>query len=290
MNNMHTVFVYGTLQQGCSNHILLAGSTCLGPAVTEDAFVLRTLVDERGHRGIPFVGRDLPIGPVHGEAYLVDDRTLAELDRLEGCVPDDPEASWYRRELVSVWLDGQRCEAFIYLHERPASPLVHPGRWSDARRLEDPCWYFAYGSNMNPERMLERGVPFDQCVAATLRDHTLTFNKRGLGGAEAYAHATREKGQDLPGLLYRVSARGLRALDRYEGVAAGHYRREAMEVAVGTVHALPTHRVTSWVYLAEEDHVQEGLPVSEHYMRHIRRGHAILGLADGPSDGLGQCA
>ena len=94
MNNMHTVFVYGTLQQGCSNHILLAGSTCLGPAVTEDAFVLRTLVDERGHRGIPFVGRDLPIGPVHGEVYLVDDRTLAELDRLEGCVPDDPEASW----------------------------------------------------------------------------------------------------------------------------------------------------------------------------------------------------
>ena len=92
MNNMHTVFVYGTLQQGCSNHILLAGSTCLGPAVTEGAFVLRTLVDERGHRGIPFVGRDLPIGPVHGEAYLVDDRTLAELDRLEGCVPGDREA------------------------------------------------------------------------------------------------------------------------------------------------------------------------------------------------------
>ena len=26
MNNMHTVFVYGTLQQGCSNHGLLAGS------------------------------------------------------------------------------------------------------------------------------------------------------------------------------------------------------------------------------------------------------------------------
>jgi len=61
-------------------------------------------------------------------------------------------------------------------------------------------------------------------------------------------------------------------------------------VAVGTVHALPTHRVTSWVYLAEEDYVQEGLPVSEHYMQHIRRGHAILGLADDPSDGLGRCA
>ncbi len=282
--------MYGTLQRGCSNHGLLAGSQFLGPAVTEDDFVMRTLVDERGRRGIPFVGRDLPIGPVHGELFAVDDRTLADLDRLEGCVPDNPEASWYRREAVGVRLDDRVCEAFIYLHERPASTLVHTGRWSDAGRLEDPCWYFAYGSNMNPQRMLERGVPFDQCVPAVLRDHTLTFNKRGLGGAEAYAHATRQKGQDLPGLLYRVSGGGLRALDRYEGVAAGHYRREAMEVAVGSVHALPTHRVTAWVYLAEYEYVQDGLPVSEHYMRHIRRGHAILGLADGPSDGLGRCA
>ena len=279
MKNTHIVFVYGTLQRGCSNHGLLAGAQLLGSAVTEEDFVMRTLVDEHGRRGIPFVGRDLPIGPVHGEAYAVDDRTLAELDRLEGCVPDNPDASWYRRDTVSVRLDGQVCDAFIYLHERPASTLVHTGRWSDAQRLENPCWYFAYGSNMNPQRMLERGVPFDQCVPAVLRDHTLTFNKRGLRGREAYAHATREKGVELPGLLYRVSGRGLRALDRYEGVAAGHYRRESMEMAVRADHALPTHRVTAWVYLAEDEHVQDGLPVSDGYMQHIRRGHAILGLA-----------
>jgi len=272
------------LQRGCSNHGLLAGSQFLGTAVTEDDFVMRTLVDERGRRGIPFVGRDLPLGPIHGELFAVDDRTLADLDRLEGCVPDNPEASWYRREKVGVRIgdSGEVHQAFIYLHERPASTLVHTGCWSDAGRLEDPCWYFAYGSNMNPERMLERGVPFDKCVPAVLRDHTLTFNKRGLGGREAYAHATREKGMELPGLLYRVSGRGLLALDRFEGVASGHYRRESMEVAVGAVHVLPTQRVTAWVYLAEDEHVQDGLPVSDGYMRHIRRGHAILGLAGNP--------
>ena len=93
MNNTHLVFVYGTLQRGCSNHILLDRARFLGQAVTEENFVMRTLVDASGRRGIPFVGRDVPLGPVHGEVYAVDDRTLVELDRLEGCVPDDPAGS-----------------------------------------------------------------------------------------------------------------------------------------------------------------------------------------------------
>ena len=102
MNNTHNVFVYGTLQKGCSNHSLLAGAAFLGPALTEENFVMRTLVSENGYRGIPFVGRDLDLGPVHGEVYAVDDQTLMQLDRLEGCIPDDPLGSWYRREKVAV--------------------------------------------------------------------------------------------------------------------------------------------------------------------------------------------
>ena len=278
----HHVFVYGTLQKGSSNHILLAGSSFLGPAVTEASFVMRTLVDEDGRRGIPFVGSDLPISPIHGELYSVDDEVLCTLDQLEGCVPNDPEASWYRREEVTVSVKGcAAMKAFIYLHERPASPLVHSGRWRDAKRLVDSCFYFAYGSNMNPERMLERGVPFDQCWPSTLPAHKLAFNKRGQGGTEAYAHAMPQKGEDLPGLLYRVSARGIQALDRYEGLHSGHYRREAMEVTVGPQSGTAPHKATAWVYLAGESFIEEGLPVSEQYLEHIRRGHAILDIAPG---------
>ena len=282
MNDLHHVFVYGTLQRGCSNHVLLSGSAFLGAAVTRAPFVLRTLVGEDGRRGIPFVGADLPIGPVHGEVFLVDDRTLVELDRMEGYVPGDPDASWYRRETVNVSMGERLIEAFMYFHERPASPLVSTGRWRDAKRLVDACFYFAYGSNMNPERMQERGVPFDQCLPATLPGHALAFNKRGQGGAEAYAHAMQEQGQDLPGLLYRVSDRGMQALDRYEGVHGGHYHRVAMNVDLGKVHGLPSKRTKAWVYFAGEAHIEEGLPVSKRYLAHIRRGHAILGLSGDP--------
>ncbi len=307
MNNTHNVFVYGTLQKGCSNHYLLAGAAFLGPALTEENFVMRTLVSENGYRGIPFVGRDLDLGPVHGEVYAVDDQTLATLDRLEGCVMGDTDASWYRREAVPVRVGGadtgapgsagagREETAWIYLHERPASPLVASGRWKDAAPMVDPCYYFAYGSNMDPAQMVERGVPFDQCRPACLQHHVLAFNKAGLRGTEAYANAMPERGQDLPGLLYRVPRAELEnALDLYEGVRGGHYRRVVKEVLVGDVRALPTHREQAWVYLAGADHLRDGLPVSDRYMARIRRGHALLGLADdssgGLSGGVGQCA
>ena len=298
MNNTHLVFVYGTLQRGCSNHILLDRARFLGQAVTEENFVMRTLVDASGRRGIPFVGRDVPLGPVHGEVYAVDDRTLVELDRLEGCVPDDPAGSWYRREKVPVCLtsdaqaDGERAcsmEAFIYLHERPASPLVASGRWKDAVHLDAPCFYFAYGSNMDPHRMLDRGVPFDQCMTARLPDHSLAFNKSGNGGTEAYANAQPRRGEDLPGILYRVPSAAIQdRLDGFEGVSAGHYHRVQMKVLAGPLHAradlAAARPVVAWVYLAGTEYVREGLPVTERYLHYIRRGQRLFGLVPGGAE------
>ena len=302
MKKNHIVFVYGTLQKGCSNHILLAGARFLGAASTEEDFVMRTLVDEHGRRGIPFVGRDLPIGPVHGEVYAVDDRTLMHLDRLEGCIPDDPFGSWYRREKVPVRLTNavggattneaagtgvsgktETLNAFIYLHERSASPLVATGRWKDAVRIADPCFYFAYGSNMDPQRMRHRGVPFDHCLTARLPDHGLAFNKSGNGGTEAFANAEPKLGEDLPGILYRVPFESLsNRLDGFEGVSGGHYRRVQMKVLVGPLHPqadlAAARPVMAWVYLAGPDFVREGLPVTERYLHHIRRGQQLFGI------------
>lgn len=290
MNDLHTVFVYGTLQRGCSNHGLLAGSLFLGSARTCEEFVMRTLVDSDGRKGIPFVGRDLPISLIRGEAYLVDDATLAAIDGLEGCIPDDPEASWYRRELVSIEItdepdyEKKYCEAYIYLHERPISPLVSSGRWQEASPIEDGQWYFAYGSNMNPARMSQRTGRFNQCIPASLPGHTLAFNKRAgrrrARGLQAYANAVPDPGRDLPGMLYRVSEQGMWLLDQFEGVEWGHYRRAPMQVQQKDVNGLSMPPTTAWVYFAGSEHVEEGLPVEDRYLHHILRGRNILGVTD----------
>lgn len=74
----HTVFVYGTLKSGRSNHHLLETGKFLG-----DGYTARELV--MYHSGFPMVceGNDLS-GKITGEVYTVDDATLLRLDRLEG--------------------------------------------------------------------------------------------------------------------------------------------------------------------------------------------------------------
>ena len=78
--------------------------------------------------------------------------------------------------------------------------------------------YFAYGSNLD-RRQFARRCPGSRPVApATLRGYHLAF--RGGG----HADIIREKGGAVRGALYRVTARDVEALDRYEGLP-GYYHR-----------------------------------------------------------------
>lgn len=76
---MTTLFLYGTLKRGGSNHLFLAGQRFLGDARTVPGFTLYSLGDYPGMVRAPgdTVG-------VTGEMWEVDDACLAELDRLEG--------------------------------------------------------------------------------------------------------------------------------------------------------------------------------------------------------------
>ena len=58
-----------------------------------------------------------------------------------------------------------------------------------------------------------------------------------------------------------------------------HYHRLALNMLLGNVRGLPRKQVKAYVYLAVEARIEEGLPVLERYLDHIRRGEAILGCA-----------
>ena len=76
---MNTIFVYGTLKRGGSNHFFLRGQKFLGNARTVPGFTLYSLGDYPGMVRAP----SDTVG-VTGELWSVDDACLAELDRLEG--------------------------------------------------------------------------------------------------------------------------------------------------------------------------------------------------------------
>lgn len=71
---MHNLFVYGTLKYGFPNHHFLEDSQFL-----YSGFIRGTLLHLGGYPGLI-----RGTGQVFGEYYLVDDKLIPALDRLEG--------------------------------------------------------------------------------------------------------------------------------------------------------------------------------------------------------------
>ncbi len=137
-------------------------------------------------------------------------------------------------------------------------------------------WYFAYGSNMNAVRLFEErlqpeGVPRGERIAGRLDGWRLAFNKRArapLGaGAGNIVPAT---GESVHGTLNLLPARGFEILDRYEGVAGGHYERRLVPVVRADTGA--TIEAVTYVALL----VGEALRPTRDYLGHLLAGRDLL--------------
>lgn len=133
-------------------------------------------------------------------------------------------------------------------------------------------WYFAYGSNMNPERMRKRGVDFKQRRKGILRGYCLVFNKIATGFPGAgYANIVPDESGLVEGILYEVEKDDIEnKLDRYEGYPV-HYKTYEMKVELedGT-------EVDATVYVASEEYVAEGLMPTRDYLDHLLKGSDLL--------------
>lgn len=89
---------------------------------------------------------------------------------------------------------------------------------------ERPNYYFAYGSNLHPER-LGRRTPSQRLLGmAELRRHDLRFHKRsGVDdSAKADAYFTGDPGHRVLGAVYALAPEDFPALDRVESLGAGY--------------------------------------------------------------------
>lgn len=102
-----TVFVYGTLLRGNSNHAYFLADA---PYLSEARLTGYGLYDLGSYPGIV----PEPGGMVLGELYEVDAPTLSRLNRLEG------EGHLYALQTAAVELpDGTRADAGIYVYLHP---------------------------------------------------------------------------------------------------------------------------------------------------------------------------
>jgi len=134
-------------------------------------------------------------------------------------------------------------------------------------------YYFAYGSNMNEQRMRQRGMQFSTMQAAVLKDFSLHFNKpcsrEGRQGV-AHANVVHEPGGSVEGVLYRLdSTWEIERMDPFEETP-NYYRREILSVETRE-ETLP-----AWVYIGVDSILIPGLRPRRDYLYHILQGKAFL--------------
>lgn len=86
--------------------------------------------------------------------------------------------------------------------------------------------YFAYGSNMASSQMADRCPGAVSLGAARLPGYRLAFDAWSNRRGGLVADVLPKPGSDVWGVLWQVTEGHAEALDRYEGVARGQYRRE----------------------------------------------------------------
>ncbi len=143
--------------------------------------------------------------------------------------------------------------------------------------------YFAYGSNMNPARMQQRGLMFTRAVAAALPGHALVFDKRAarVHGA-GHANIRYCPGATVHGVLFFLAEpEMIQRMDPYEQ-APINYGREVFHLAtalddLGARTSTPALKwVPAWVYVGNPGVLQDGLRPEPEYMAHLLAGAPYL--------------
>jgi gamma-glutamylcyclotransferase len=93
--------------------------------------------------------------------------------------------------------------------------------------------YFAYGSNMSRTQMAERCPGAALVGVARLPRHRLAFNRESRRWGGQVASIVGDEAGEVWGALWEVTAEHMEALDRWEGVAGGAYRRQEVRVEQG---------------------------------------------------------
>jgi len=134
--------------------------------------------------------------------------------------------------------------------------------------------YFAYGSNMDPNRMKSRGANFTSREHAVLAGYSLHFNKEAQGFSakpgEGKGNIMPQVGQNVEGALYEIAESGISYLDKCEGFPK-HYDKITVTVELddGT-------KVDTITYIAKPDKIKNGLKPTREYLSHYLKGKDIL--------------
>lgn len=131
-------------------------------------------------------------------------------------------------------------------------------------------YYFAYGSNMNPERVAARGLAVVSVTGAVLEGVSLAFNKRSRDHSAGHANIVYAPTGCVEGVLYGLrDADQIQRMDRFEKTPINYSReRVVVQTAAGARAA--------WTYIANPAVIVDGLKPARAYLNHLLAGRPYL--------------
>ncbi len=113
-----------------------------------------------------------------------------------------------------------------------------------------------------------------QAIPSRLVGYRLAFNKEAPGG-RAYANLIPDPSGEAWGVAYLCNPQAMTELDRYEGVATGHYERLPVEVTTRSGET-----IQAVAYVAGAAFVVDGAKPSGEYLRLVLDGARHHGLPE----------
>jgi len=132
--------------------------------------------------------------------------------------------------------------------------------------------YFAYGSNLDKAALGSRVGRWTREAPATLDGHRLVFGRGWKHHTSGYANIIPEAGSQVAGAVFGLTEEQMRALDRYEGVHNGVYRRQDISVRTGRISVEATAYVMASMLVEHRP--------SRKYLNALVRGLRDFGYGD----------
>ena len=135
-------------------------------------------------------------------------------------------------------------------------------------------YYFAYGSNLHPVRLLER-VPSAQLVdVIELNKHRLAFHKKSQdGSSKCNLVHTGEESDGVYGAIYQMDSAHKKALDCFEGNGNGYHDSQ---LTVG----LHGKEYSCFTYFAQRSYIENDLMPYHWYKNLVVLGAKHLQFPD----------
>jgi cation transport regulator ChaC len=131
-------------------------------------------------------------------------------------------------------------------------------------------YYFAYGSNMNPDRVLERGLAVVSVAGAVLEGVSLAFNKRSRDHTGGHANIVYAPADRVEGVLYGLrDVDQIQYMDRFEKTPVNYSRERVIVRTASGAEA-------AWTYVANRAVIVEGLKPARAYLNHLLAGRSYL--------------